>query len=236
MMKSATMSPRSSGARALPAALSFEGAELAIIDRDGRPWVAAADLARALGYARSDKVTQIYERHAGEFSEAMTQTPKLRVPGNPMEIPVRIFSPRGCHLVAMFARTERAAAFRRWVLDVLEQYETPPAAPSAIEPECMPGFGETELHSAAFDLIQECPSLLLRGLKLVVSWDGDGLQSVQFVPKDAVVLPRSELAAYVGDPFGPALVDLPGIIEAAAKRLGSSVCLPALSRKEVRRG
>ncbi|HHW4669566.1 MAG TPA: BRO-N domain-containing protein, partial [Xylella fastidiosa subsp. multiplex] len=34
--------------------------------------------------------------------------------------PVRLFSPRGCHMVAMFARTSVAAAFRRWVLDVLE--------------------------------------------------------------------------------------------------------------------
>ena len=110
MMKSATMSPRSSGARALPATLTFGDAELAIIDRDGRPWIAAADLARALGYARVDQVSRIYERHAAEFSEAMTLIVNLAVPGNPMEIPVRIFSPRGCHLVAMFSRTERAAA------------------------------------------------------------------------------------------------------------------------------
>lgn len=35
---------------------------------------------------------------------------------------VRIFSLRGCHLLAMFARTPVAKAFRRWVLDVIEQY------------------------------------------------------------------------------------------------------------------
>ena len=34
----------------------------------------------------------------------------------------RIFSLRGCHLLAMFARTPVAKAFRRWVLDVLEKY------------------------------------------------------------------------------------------------------------------
>lgn len=33
---------------------------------------------------------------------------------------VRLFSARGAHLFAMLARTERAAQFRRWVLDVLE--------------------------------------------------------------------------------------------------------------------
>jgi hypothetical protein len=33
---------------------------------------------------------------------------------------VRIFSPRGCYLLGMLARTTRAKAFRVWVLDVLE--------------------------------------------------------------------------------------------------------------------
>ena len=35
----------------------------------------------------------------------------------------RIFSLRGCHLVAMFARTPVAKAFRRWVLDVLDKLD-----------------------------------------------------------------------------------------------------------------
>ena len=39
-----------------------------------------------------------------------------------MELPTRIFSLRGCHLLAMFARTPVAKAFRKWVLDVIEQY------------------------------------------------------------------------------------------------------------------
>ena len=39
--------------------------------------------------------------------------------------PVRIFSPRGCYLLGMLARTERAKAFRRWVLDVLEGRQVP---------------------------------------------------------------------------------------------------------------
>ena len=39
-----------------------------------------------------------------------------------LTVRVRIFSLRGCHLLAMFARTPVAKAFRRWVLDVIEQY------------------------------------------------------------------------------------------------------------------
>ena len=36
---------------------------------------------------------------------------------------VRVFSLRGSHLVAMFAKTEKAKGFRRWLLDVLESIQ-----------------------------------------------------------------------------------------------------------------
>ena len=34
---------------------------------------------------------------------------------------VRVFSLRGCHLLAMFSKTPVAKEFRRWVLDLIEQ-------------------------------------------------------------------------------------------------------------------
>ena len=43
----------------------------------------------------------------------------------------RIFSLRGCHLVAMFARTPVAKAFRRWVLDVLDKLDAEQHAASS---------------------------------------------------------------------------------------------------------
>jgi hypothetical protein len=116
----------------LPASLTFGDVEITIIDHQGRPWLTAADLARALGYKRADKVGRLYDRHADEFTDEMTACPKLGVKGfgsGESEKPVRLFSPRGCHLVAMLARTGRAKAFRRWVLDVLEQLAVRPAAP-----------------------------------------------------------------------------------------------------------
>lgn len=42
----------------------------------------------------------------------------------------RVFSLRGAHLIGMFARTNKAQEFRRWVLDVIEQHQ---AAPSLIQ-------------------------------------------------------------------------------------------------------
>lgn len=38
-----------------------------------------------------------------------------------VDIPVRVFSLRGAHLVAMFATTPKAKEFRRWVLDILDR-------------------------------------------------------------------------------------------------------------------
>ncbi|GJC32652.1 hypothetical protein KAM398_26550 [Acinetobacter sp. KAM398] len=44
------------------------------------------------------------------------------------KLSVRIFSLRGCHLIAMFARTDVAKAFRKWVLDVLDKEVGAPIA------------------------------------------------------------------------------------------------------------
>lgn len=114
--------------------LTFQSTTFNVVARDGQPWLKAADIARALGYSRADKVTQIYDRNAGEFTDSMSQNLALRVrDSDGIERPreVRIFSLRGAHLLAMFARTALAAAFRRWVLDVLEQHTAVPPQPTA---------------------------------------------------------------------------------------------------------
>lgn len=102
--------------------LMFQETSLRVVERDGQCWVGAADIARALGYSRPDKVTRIYDRHKDEFTPSMTaivENPTLGVSGNLMT-QTRIFSLRGAHLVAMFARTNKGQEFRRWVLDMLE--------------------------------------------------------------------------------------------------------------------
>jgi prophage antirepressor-like protein len=99
--------------------LMFENTEIKIIDKGGEPWVAASDLSKALGYSREDEVGRIYRRNADEFTPSMSQTANLAFSGN-LTKTVRIFSLRGAHLIAMFARTKKAKAFRRWVLDLLD--------------------------------------------------------------------------------------------------------------------
>ncbi|EOW9244899.1 Bro-N domain-containing protein [Vibrio cholerae] len=107
--------------------LTFQGVCLNPIQKEAQLWITAPEVANALGYAREDSVSRIYDRNKDEFSSAMTETVNLTVSGN-LQKTVRIFSLRGCHLVAMFARTAVAKEFRKWVLDVLDKEAQPQPA------------------------------------------------------------------------------------------------------------
>ena len=100
-------------------ALCFNETTFNVIDQNGTPWLQARQIGHALGYSRPDAILNIYERNKDEFSLDMTTTIELMVGVTPQV--TRIFSLRGCHLLAMFARTPVAKAFRVWVLDVLDK-------------------------------------------------------------------------------------------------------------------
>jgi len=115
--------------------LMFRDTRFRLVELDGKQWASAADIARALGYTRSDKVNQIFERHEAEFSPSMTRITMVQdlepqTGGAGQMRTARVFSLRGAHLIGMFARTAKAQVFRRWVLDVIEQHQ---AAPSLIQ-------------------------------------------------------------------------------------------------------
>ncbi|WP_151825217.1 BRO-N domain-containing protein [Acinetobacter bereziniae] len=103
-------------------ALSFNEVKFNPVQHDKQIWLTASELAKALGYAKSDAVAQIYERNKDEFNDSMTTTLKLSVvrKTGSVEMDNRIFSLRGCHLVTFFARTKVAKQFRKWVLDILD--------------------------------------------------------------------------------------------------------------------
>ena len=116
-------------------ALTFNDITLSPIPHQNSLWIRAAELARALGYSDDSIVSRLYRKHADEFTPEMTQLIGISAEdqngllGNSGRC--RIFSLRGCHLVAMFARTPVAKAFRKWVLDVLEKYAAEQTALSA---------------------------------------------------------------------------------------------------------
>lgn len=106
--------------------IEFDNQHLSIIEHEEKPWITSSDLAKALEYSDHKSINRIYARNKDEFNDALSLTVKLTVNGNLggyRKVPTRIFSPRGCHLIAMFARTEKAKLFRKWVLDVLEHYQ-----------------------------------------------------------------------------------------------------------------
>ena len=116
-------------------ALIFNEIILSPVTYQNSLWIRATELARALGYSDTRKITHLYERNADEFTPEMTQVieiadvPEMGTLEN-LRRKARIFSLRGCHLVAMFARTPVAKTFRRWVLDVLDKLDAEQRAAS----------------------------------------------------------------------------------------------------------
>ncbi|ELM5574254.1 hypothetical protein Q2713_003580 [Salmonella enterica] len=100
--------------------LVFHDHKFNVVTRNSQIWLSAVEIAQALQYKNEDAVSRIYARNSDEFSPQMTETVKLTVSGNYQKT-VRIFSLRGAHLIAMFARTPVAKEFRRWVLDILDK-------------------------------------------------------------------------------------------------------------------
>ena len=147
------------------AELTFATLTIQTIDRDGERWLTISDIAAALypyenkGGSQSEapfekRVRNLYARHAEEFSDSMTALIEVQTAGGVQKI--RVFSLRGAHLLGMFARSKRAKAFRRWVLDIIEQHRHEA------------GILTTEYHQAlaALALAQETASLHGRGLNL----------------------------------------------------------------------
>ena len=115
--------------------LTFQNTTLSVINQNNQTFLTAIELGKALQYAHSDNVLRIYDRNADEFTPEMTALVEMQTAGGLQK--VRIFSLRGAHLIAMFARTKIAKAFRKWVLDVLDEEVKKSTAllPSTITPE-----------------------------------------------------------------------------------------------------
>ncbi|EOT1178722.1 Bro-N domain-containing protein [Cronobacter sakazakii] len=99
--------------------LNFHGISLQPVPDLEGIWLTANQIGYALQYADDKAVQRIYSRHADEFTNQMTGVVNLTTAGGQQQ--ARVFSLRGAHLVAMFARTPVAKDFRRWLLDILDR-------------------------------------------------------------------------------------------------------------------
>lgn len=124
--------------------INFQNVHFDVIEHREQLWLTASEIAYALGYKKSDAVTQIYDRNSDEFTSTMTETLKMSVSGN-LTKSVRIFSLRGAHLIAMFSRTKVAKEFRKWALNILdEELKRPqrilPPSQYQLPASCLPNF------------------------------------------------------------------------------------------------
>ncbi|MBB3320899.1 prophage antirepressor-like protein [Atlantibacter sp. RC6] len=100
--------------------LNFQGKAIVPVAGMSGIWLSSAEIANALQYKSAKSVTNLFNQNADEFTSGMTQVIESVTSGNYRK-KVRVFSLRGAHLIAMFARTDVAKEFRRWVLDILDR-------------------------------------------------------------------------------------------------------------------
>ncbi len=214
---------------------SFDRHPVRVVERDGELWFVAGDVAEALEYSEASAMT----RHLDADESALSIVQTSSANGVEQDRELLIINESGLYSAILRSRKPSAKRFKKWVTsEVLPairktgRYEHPDAdAIRAEMTDVRAALTDTAVKNAAWDLIHERPELFLRDLRLMVSWDSAGQPQVRVIPRSATVLQPDQLAAYVGDPFGPALVLLPEIIGAAAKRLGAAACRPYLRER-----
>ena len=136
--------------------LTFQNTTLSVINKNNHTFLTSKDLGLALAYKNpTSDIMRIYDRNADEFTAEMTALIELQTAGGKQQ--VRVFSLRGAHLIAMFARTKVAKDFRKWVLDILdreilqnEQQNQPLVKPEVRYPASFTG---AEIYSLVWLLI-----------------------------------------------------------------------------------
>ncbi|MBR1398549.1 MAG: hypothetical protein IJ564_00015 [Alphaproteobacteria bacterium] len=91
--------------------VTFNNSQFNLVEYNGELWMTCPQIVDALGMADRRGVSNIYQRHKMEFDDTMTCLPTKGK--------YRIFNREGAWLIGMFARTPKAAEFRKWVLKVL---------------------------------------------------------------------------------------------------------------------
>ncbi len=155
--------------------LSFNDVNLSPVQHEQQIWLSSGELAQALGYKQENAVSKIFNRNSDEFTEKMT-----KIINNPQlpNLGMRIFSLRGCHLIAMFARTTVAKQFRKWVLDILDKEVGAPI---------------TKTHKSERTALHEAHALLVtktKHLNVNEAWklihQRFNVNSIEDIPYDAI--------------------------------------------------
>lgn len=122
--------------------VKFENQDIELIAVDGQPMMTLPQIVGALG-ASPNQAGNLYTRHADEFTPEMTRIIKQG------RTRVRVFNREGAWLIGMFARTPKAAAFRKWVITALAEHVD---GASANGQTALPPPARTEEETLARDL------------------------------------------------------------------------------------
>ena len=208
----------------------FNNFKFSPVTHQNLPWIRSTELAHALGYKREDILGKLYRKNADEFTPDMTQLIEIvDNTGSVFPVKLRIFSLRGCHLLAMFARTPVAKAFRKWVLDVIERYgdrvpvdaQTPPTGTlSRISSRTIAGELHKR-HSTVLDAISRaaavCPQrdAFVRGNYV----DAKGQRCPQYmVSREGIIFLSQSYAARQTDAWRNILDTLSSVPEVVTRR------------------
>ena len=93
--------------------VEFNHQNIELISKNNQLYMSGAQIWRVIELSQNDGVAKIYGRHKSEFTDEMTITIRQG------RSTVRLYNREGAWLIGMFARTPKAAEFRKWVLKVL---------------------------------------------------------------------------------------------------------------------
>ncbi|EAV8525332.1 hypothetical protein FEQ43_06760 [Salmonella enterica] len=156
--------------------LTFHDTKFDVIEHNNQIWISSRQLAEAIGYKCVKSIANLYNQNSEEFTDGMSQVIESVTSGNYRK-KVRIFSLRGAHLIAMFARTPVAKEFRRWVLDILDrEVESVPTKAIPVEPVLpfpeerrfiltVTASGKTDIRQIGSDMFVGKVSSILSGLR-----------------------------------------------------------------------
>ena len=139
--------------------LVFKSHTLTPVIVNNQPFLRVPQIEYALNY-QSGKLLQIYNRHADEFTPDMSFLTTVETSGGKQQ--ARVFSLRGCHLLAMFSKTPVAKEFRRWVLDLIEQRNQTisETTPAPLDAKTLGGVVKRCAAAAVRDELETLPELV----------------------------------------------------------------------------
>jgi len=172
--------------------VAFEGKRIRVVMRDGQPWLAAANVAAALGLRSSDRITR-----AASHTEVCT-TKRGRQSLN-------FLAPSAAFRASDYAEHERGARWRSWLACTLgELQQGKPPAPAVAQASGDPA-----------ELLRG----MIGSNRFLCHLDERGRITLREIPQSAVLANVEHLADWIADPSGPPQRLLPGILAAVAQRM-----------------